>query len=142
MLTVDGLCEPQTLTWKELDALAVGDACVGDTARLSNKVRGEGVRLGAVLARVRPRAEATHVMVYDDGEYRACLSIDEARDAAVLAHRLDGAPLPDAMGGPLRLLVPTSDNACMSVKRVVRVSLLDHAEPDTVPRPTYALRTK
>ena len=141
MIKVEGLCDaPRTIDWRELDALCEGAARVDATERLSPKVRGEGVRLGAVLERVRPQPTATHVMIHDDGEYRACLTLEEARTAAVLAHRLDGAPLPDAMGGPVRLLVPTSANACLSVKRVTRIALLDHAEPDTVPRPTYEVR--
>jgi DMSO/TMAO reductase YedYZ molybdopterin-dependent catalytic subunit len=141
-LTVDGACEiPLTLDWGALDTLAHGADLVPDTATLSPKVRGQGVRLGAVIDLARPLAEATHVMVHDDGEYRACLTLDEARRAAVLAHRLDGAPLPEDKGGPARLLVPTSKNACMSVKRVVRVELLTQAAPDTVPRPTTPLRT-
>lgn len=140
-LKVDGACaRPAELGWDDLDALARGAALVDDTAALSPKVRGQGLRLRALLDRVQPRPDATHVMVYDDGEYRACLPLAEARDAAVLAHRLDGAPLPDANGGPLRLLVPTSENLCLSVKRVVHIALLTHAEPDTVPRPTTALR--
>lgn len=140
-LKVDGACAaPGELGWDELDALAAGPALVADTAALSPKVRGQGVRLGALLERARPRPDATHVMVYDDGEYRACLRLDEARGAAVLAHRLDGAPLPEAQGGPVRLLVPTSENLCLSVKRVVRVELLTHAAADTVPRPTTAIR--
>jgi DMSO/TMAO reductase YedYZ molybdopterin-dependent catalytic subunit len=141
-LLVNGACAaPLTLDWAALDALARGDDLVRDTAAFSPKVRGEGVRLGAILARARPLSSATHVMVHDDGEYRACLTLAEARAAAVLAHRLDGAPLPEAQGGPARLLVPTSANACMSVKRVVRVELLERAEPDTVPRPTTPLRS-
>lgn len=140
-LTVDGACEtPLTLDWGVLDTLAHGADLVPDTAALSPKVRGEGVRLGAVLALAHPLPSATHVMVYDDGEYRACLTLAEAREAAVLAHRLDGKPLPDDKGGPARLLVPTSENLCMSVKRVVRLELLTQAAPDTVPRPTTPLR--
>jgi DMSO/TMAO reductase YedYZ molybdopterin-dependent catalytic subunit len=127
-LTVTGACEvPLTLDWGVLDSLAHGDDLVADTAALSPKVRGQGVRLGAVLALARPLPTATHVMVVDDGGYRACLTLAEARDTAVLAHRLDGAPLPDASGGPARLLVPTSDNLCLSVKRVTRIELLTHA---------------
>jgi DMSO/TMAO reductase YedYZ molybdopterin-dependent catalytic subunit len=134
--------EPMTLTWAELDALAFGEALVADTSRLSNRVRGEGVRLAALLARVRPSVEATHVMVHDDGEYRACLTLAEAQAAAVLAHREAGAPLAEGSGGPVRLLLPTSDNACLSVKRVSRVEILTRAEPDTVPRPTTPLRPR
>ena len=142
MLTIEGLCQaPGELSWTALDALCEGEARVDHTETLSAKVRGEGVRLSAVLARVRPLAAATHVMIYDDGEYRACLAIADAH-AAVLAHRSDGAPLADAAGGPVRLLVPTSANACLSVKRVTRIALLDHAEADTVPRPTTPLRPR
>jgi len=141
MITISGLCAaPRTIEWPELDALCVGAAGVDETEKLSFKVRGEGVRLGALIALAEPEARATHVMIFDDDKYRACLTLSEAAGAAVLAHRLDGAPLPDAMGGPARLLVPTSANACLSVKRVTRIELLDHAEPDTVPRPTYDVR--
>ncbi len=140
-LTVTGACEvPLTLDWGVLDSLAKGADLVADTAALSPKVRGEGVRLGAVIELAHPLPAATHVMVHDDGEYRACLTLAEARDVAVLAHRLDGGPLPDGMGGPARLLVPTSENLCMSVKRVVHLELLTQAAPDTVPRPTTPLR--
>ena len=140
-LKIEGACAaPAELGWDELDAMARGAALVADTAVLSPKVRGQGLRLGALLDRAGPLPAATHVMVHDDGDYRACLSLDEARAAAVLAHRLDGAPLPEAQGGPLRLLVPTSENLCLSVKRVRRLELLTAAAPDTVPRPTTPLR--
>jgi DMSO/TMAO reductase YedYZ molybdopterin-dependent catalytic subunit len=141
-LQIDGACAaPAELSWREVDALATGDARIADTAVLSPKVRGQGVRLSALLERVQPRPEATHVMVYDDGEYRACLTLREAREAAVLAHALDGTPLPYGLGGPLRLLVPSSENLCLSVKRVVRLELLTDAAVDTVPRATTTLRT-
>ena len=140
-LTVTGACEiPLTLDWGALDSLAHGADLVADTAALSPKVRGQGVKLGAVIDLARPLPAATHVMIHDDGDYRACLTLAEARAVAVLAHRLDGAPLPDASGGPARLLVPTSENLCMSVKRVTRIEVLTHAAPDTVPRPTTPLR--
>jgi DMSO/TMAO reductase YedYZ molybdopterin-dependent catalytic subunit len=143
MLTIDGLCDaPGTLDWKTLDGLCNGEARVDGTEKLSPKVRGEGVRLSAVIARAKPKASATHVMVHDDGEYRACLALDGEARAAVLAHRSDGRPLDDKLGGPVRLLVPASENLCMSVKRVTRLTFLDHAEPDTVPRPTTSLRSR
>jgi DMSO/TMAO reductase YedYZ molybdopterin-dependent catalytic subunit len=143
MLVIDGLCDaPGTLDWSALDRLCAGEARVDGTEKLSKKVRGEGVRLSAVIAQAKPRAAATHVMVRDDGEYRACLALDGEALAAVLAHRSDGQPLADEQGGPVRLLVPASDNACMSVKRVTRLTLLDHAEPDTVPRATTTLRSR
>lgn len=142
-LKIEGACAaPLALEWSQVDALATGDTLVPDTAALSPKVRGQGVRLAALLAHAQPLPAATHVMVHDDGDYRACLTLAEARASAVLAHRLDGAPLPDDRGGPLRLLVPTSENLCLSVKRVTRIELLTEAAPDTVPRPTTPLRSR
>jgi DMSO/TMAO reductase YedYZ molybdopterin-dependent catalytic subunit len=141
-LQIDGACAaPAQLSWSDVDQLAIGDARVSDTAVLSPKVRGQGVRLGVLIDRAQPRPDATHVMVHDDGDYRACLTLAEAHASAVLAHTLDGAPLPDALGGPLRLLVPTSENLCLSVKRVVRLELLTAPAVDTVPRPSTKLRT-
>lgn len=140
-LKIEGACAaPSALEWNQVDALATGDTLVSDTAALSPKVRGQGVRLAALLTLAQPLPSATHVMVHDDGDYRACLTLAEARTSAVLAHRLDGAPLPDTQGGPLRLLLPTSANQCLSVKRVTRLELLTDPAPDTVPRPTTPLR--
>ena len=118
-----GLASPIELGWSEVDALAQGSALVEHTERLSPKVRGEGVRLPALLARATPRG-ATHLVVHGGGDYRACLALADLQ-SAVLAHRLDGAPLPASLGGPLRLLVPASDNACLSVKGVFRLELTD-----------------
>src|SRR5262245_6188355 len=105
MLKIEGLCAaPQSIDWAQLDALCQGEMCVPATAateHLSPKVRGEGVRLAALLELAQPAAGVSHVMIHDDDKYRACLTLEEARSAAVLAHRLDGAPLPDAMGGPV-----------------------------------------
>lgn len=141
LLVIDGLCVAgRGFDWAAVDALAVNEALVENTERLSPKVRGEGVRLPALLALVVPDVRWSHVVVTDDGDYRACLPRVQA-EAAVVAHRQDGAPLPDKMGGPLRLLVPTSDNACLSVKRVSRITLTDSPVVDTVPRPVTTLRT-
>jgi DMSO/TMAO reductase YedYZ molybdopterin-dependent catalytic subunit len=143
LLRIDGACAtPTELDWHAVDALAAGDARINDTAALSPKVTGQGVRLGALLDHAQPRADATHVIVHDDGEYTACLTLKEARAAAVLAHALDGAPLPYGLGGPLRLLVPSSENLCLSVKRVTRLELSTEARPDTVPRPVTPLRPR
>jgi DMSO/TMAO reductase YedYZ molybdopterin-dependent catalytic subunit len=143
MLVIDGLCEsPLTLSWDELEALARSGALVEHTERLSPKVSGEGVRLDEILSRARPLPTATHVVVHGGGDYRACLSLAaEARDA-VIAHRSSGAPLAASSGGPLRLLCPTSGNACLSVKQVARLELTDGPTVDTVPRPTTPLRSR
>ena len=133
MITISGLCaKSQTIEWNQLDAWCVGEARVDATEKLSPKVRGEGVKLGALLAAVEPDVSVTHVMIGDGDKYRPVCP-RRSRERGGPGHRLDGAPLPDELGGPVRLLVPSNTNACLSVKRVRRVELLDHVEPDTVP---------
>lgn len=68
----------------------------------------EGVALSAVLDRVRPTSDCTHVVVYADGEYTTNLPLDALRAPDVLlADRFAGAPLPPAHGAPVRLVVPS-----------------------------------
>ncbi|HZS38107.1 MAG TPA: molybdopterin-dependent oxidoreductase [Polyangia bacterium] len=142
VLTIDGpsTCTQPALTWRDVDALAK-HALVEHTETLSAKVRGEGVRLLPLLERARFRSGATHVIVHGGGDYRACLTIAEC-ESAVMAHRLDGAPLPAELGGPLRLLVPSSSNTCLSVKGVHHIVITDRSEPDTVPTPTSQIRKR
>ena len=126
-LTVDGACEtPLTLDWGALDSLAHGADLVADTAALSPKVRGQGVRLGAVLDLAQPLPTATHVMVHDDGEYRACLTLDEARargGAGPSARRRAAAGRRTA--GRRACSCRRARTPCMSVKRVVRAGAAD-----------------
>ncbi len=140
-LIIDGpaTASPLELDWSDVDAEARGEFLVEHTERLSAKVRGEGVSLARLLARAPLLDGATHAIVHGGGDYRACLALDDCK-TAVLAHRLDGAPLPESLGGPLRLLVPSADNQCLSVKAVHRIVVTRGAEPDTVPRPTTPLR--
>jgi len=73
-----------------------------------------GVRLSDVLDAVRPRAEARYVVfrcMDNDGQgnlYYESLDLHQARHPqALLAMRLNDAPLDPAHGAPVRLRVPT-----------------------------------
>src|SRR5690348_11444764 len=94
VLTIDGPSahDRASFTWRDVDAAASADALVEHTEKLSPKVRGEGVRLYFLIDPARAR-RATHAIVHGGGDYRACLSLAEC-ESAVVAHRLDGAPLP------------------------------------------------
>jgi DMSO/TMAO reductase YedYZ molybdopterin-dependent catalytic subunit len=107
--------EPLVLTWDEILALPRARVtsdfhCVTRWSRFDN--RWEGVPFRALLERVRPRPEATHVMVLGHrGEERYGYStnvplVDLDRDDVLLALRHDEAPLTPEHGGPLRLVVP------------------------------------
>lgn len=106
---------PLTLSWAELCALPrvtrVTDLhCVTRWSTFDNTW--EGVPMREILDRVRPKAEATHVMALGSvGEtrygYSANLPLaDVSRDDVLLVLRHDGRDLEPEHGGPLRLLVP------------------------------------
>ena len=62
---------------------------------------------------------ADHVTLHaSDGKYSACLTLQQAREYGVLVYELDGASLPDAKGGPFRLVTPGLGDLCANVKGV------------------------
>ena len=72
-----------------------------------SEVQWKGVRLGDVLDRagVQPEATAVHFTSFD-GTYSESLTLDQARRQDVLvAYELEGSPLSDEHGGPVRLYV-------------------------------------
>jgi DMSO/TMAO reductase YedYZ molybdopterin-dependent catalytic subunit len=110
-LAVDGAVEhPRSLSWDDLLALPqVEDVqdfhCVTGWSRMD--LRFGGVRLETVLALAHPRADATHVLFHAHDGYTTNLPLEEAlKDDVLLAHTVDGAPLPTEHGGPCRVVTP------------------------------------
>jgi DMSO/TMAO reductase YedYZ molybdopterin-dependent catalytic subunit len=110
-LTVDGaVATPLSLSWSELLALPQADEpqdfhCVTGWSVLDMAFR--GVRLETVAALARPLAEATHVMCHAADGYSTNLPLEEAlKPGVLLAHTLQGRPLPTEHGGPIRMVVP------------------------------------
>jgi DMSO/TMAO reductase YedYZ molybdopterin-dependent catalytic subunit len=106
-----GLVEqPVSWSWKEFLELprvtVTSDVhCVTRWSRFDN--RWEGVSVSEILVRVRPRPEATAVMVHADPDYTTNLLLsDLAGDDVLLALQHDGRDLPAEHGGPCRLVVP------------------------------------
>ena len=110
----------------------------------------EGVPLAAVLDRVRPAAGAYRVLVsgVDDESARSLTSVRGAswifsRDdlaGAMLALRMNGAPLPRDHGFPVRLVVP-GWYGCACIKWVDRIELLADEAPATTQMAEFAART-
>jgi DMSO/TMAO reductase YedYZ molybdopterin-dependent catalytic subunit len=89
-----------------------------------------GVRLGDVLAAVHPRADARYAVFHcldNDGQgnlYYESLDLHQANHPqALLAMRLNDAPLDTAHGAPVRLRVPTQ-LGYKSAKWVGRIELV------------------
>lgn len=103
---------PRRITWNELAELpqvAIQSPLICQIFNWSETVEWGGIRLVDILDHltVETHAEGYYALMSRDGMYFETLSRDEARDPRVLlATTLNGVPLPDQYGGPLRLVVP------------------------------------
>lgn len=110
-LTVDGLVEnPLNWTWNDFldrpQVEYVSDIhCVTAWSRYDN--RWTGVSAAHLLATVRPKPEAAHVVfhAYDGYTTNVALDVFAAPDV-LLAHSWEGSPLTRAHGGPVRVVIP------------------------------------
>ena len=132
-LIVDGAVErPSALTLAQLAAMPqrtqiTRHDCVEGWSAIG---QWRGVPLGAVLDLVRPRAGARYVVfrcMDNDGAgnlYYESLDLHQARHPqALLATRLNGAPLDPDHGAPVRLRVPTQ-LGYKSAKWVARIEVV------------------
>ncbi len=133
-LRVDGLvATPRTFSTTDLDALAA--AVLTDDFRCEEgwvvaDQNWEGVSLAELLQVVRPLPEARFAEI-STADYSVAVPLSDSGDAgetrldpthALLANRLNGAALPEAHGGPCRLVL--AGGACYtSIKWVDRIHL-------------------
>ena len=72
----------------------------------SFRAQWEGLVISELLHRVSPRPEAQYLIQTDASGHVECLPLkDLYAQRALFCLRVSGIPLPDAYGGPLRLLV-------------------------------------
>lgn len=132
-LTVGGLVEkPATIDYRALRALPRTNQvrtfhCV--TGWTVANVRWGGVRLRDVFDRVKPLPEAGAVQfVSAEQPYVDYLTLREALLADVmLAYEMDGKPLPQEHGAPIRLVIPEM-YGYKNVKWVAQVNLVKQVE--------------
>ena len=112
-LEVAGLEEhPRTIPWSALKVLPrvkTNPALICQIFNWSETVVWEGIQLVDFLDyfKIDTHAEGYFAFYSRDKSFFEGLSRDEARDPRVLlAFGLNGAPLPEQHGGPLRLVVP------------------------------------
>jgi DMSO/TMAO reductase YedYZ molybdopterin-dependent catalytic subunit len=125
--------KPVTLTWPEVQALpAVSQTktfhCV--TGWTVSNVHWRGVRLQTLLDMVEPLPSARYAnFVSMERPYVDTLSLRQSTlPDVMLAHSMDGKPLSQAHGAPMRLVVPEM-YGYKSVKWLHRIELVPKLEP-------------
>lgn len=131
--TLEGLvAQPTTWSWDEMHALPPSTYegaihCVTTWSKFD--MTWVGVSLDTLFAIAQPLPNATHVLATCATGYTTNLPlVDVMNGQAWVAWVVDGAPLPRAHGGPVRLLVPHL-YFWKSAKWVTGMRLLDHDEP-------------
>jgi DMSO/TMAO reductase YedYZ molybdopterin-dependent catalytic subunit len=133
-LEVTGAVErPVSLSYDQLQALPEHDQttvfhCV--TGWTVDSVRWQGVPLTALWDHVRPTADAKYVnFVSMERPYIDTLTMAQTRlQDVILAHTMDGRPLSQAHGAPLRLVIPQM-YGYKNVKWLTRIELTDKLVP-------------
>jgi DMSO/TMAO reductase YedYZ molybdopterin-dependent catalytic subunit len=119
---------PVVLNWNEFQAMRqVADVsdfhCVTTWSQLNMEWR--GVAFIALVERVRPRPEATHVFFKSYDGYSTNNPLEVCLDDDVLvAHTWNGQPLPVEHGGPARVIIPKR-YAWKGAKWIREITFLD-----------------
>ena len=127
-LTVDGeVVNPVKLNWEDFirlpQSVSVSDFhCVESWSVLDCKW--EGVRFRDLVNMVKPKPEGTYVWFECADGYTTSLNLEDLMgDDIILANKLNGEDLPQPLGGPMRLIVP-SKYAYKSPLWVVRITFM------------------
>jgi DMSO/TMAO reductase YedYZ molybdopterin-dependent catalytic subunit len=110
-LIVDGEVEnPLQLSWNDFMALPQTEDtsdfhCVTTWSKLD--IPWKGVRFIDLAAAAHPKDTATHILCYGYDSYTTNISLEEAlKPDVLLAHTVEGKPLPKEHGGPVRMITP------------------------------------
>ncbi|MBX3301793.1 MAG: 2-dehydropantoate 2-reductase [Nitrospira sp.] len=103
-----------------------------DVSTVMPGMKGRGIRLKGLLDVPALAIGADHVAFHAwDGKYSACLTLQQAKEYGVLVYELAGSALPEANGGPFRLVTPGLGDLCANVKQVARIEVTRGPGRDT-----------
>jgi 2-dehydropantoate 2-reductase len=114
--------------------LLAQDAQIPDIGTVMPTMKGGGVQVQAILDVVSIQAGTDHVTFYSkDGQYSACVTLEQARQFGILLYEQDGVGFPVERGGPFRLVTPGLGDLCANVKQVGRIVFSIGLAQDTRP---------
>ncbi|MCI0358754.1 MAG: molybdopterin-dependent oxidoreductase [Planctomycetaceae bacterium] len=131
MLSITGLvATPRSFSFADLAAIAA-EYQVADVSRLVAGRKGDAVQLAGLLAVVKPEVSAAWLGLHADrDDFHASIPLAAVADKALVIYRLDGEPLPEKAGGPVRFFIPDfaachthEIDECANVKFVDRLEL-------------------
>lgn len=130
LLRIEGAVEqPLSLGYNDLGRMDARDQ-VTDLKRHGYQRAGDAVYLASLLRLARVRPDARYLGLHGTADdFHASIPLDAVRDRALVIFRIDGAPLPAAIGGPFRLFIP-DHAACHSaeIDECANVKFLDRIE--------------
>jgi DMSO/TMAO reductase YedYZ molybdopterin-dependent catalytic subunit len=133
-LKVGGLCEaPQEFTLTEVKAIPGKNQIsrVKCVECWSNKAEWGGFHLSELEKQVRPKPQAVGVLFRCGDTYVEYLSREDLlHERVLLAHTMDGHPLSDEHGFPLRLIIPFK-YGYKSAKAILEMDYVDTPKKGT-----------
>jgi DMSO/TMAO reductase YedYZ molybdopterin-dependent catalytic subunit len=141
LLVVDGaVARPLRLRFDDLAAFPAADR-VEDVSRFHPGRKGSGVTLEAVLRRAEVSPEARYITLHADrDDFHVPVPLKEARAEGIVVFHLDGRPLEQAHGGPIRFIIrdPSACHTgelddCANVKYLSRMEVTTGRGRDTRP---------
>jgi 2-dehydropantoate 2-reductase len=132
LLRIEGeVMQPLLFDADTLAKLPAGDQ-VPDVSVADSAMRGQGVRIRALLNVATGRIGADHVTFHSaDGRFAVSLTLDEAAGTGLLIYARDGRPLTAEEGGPYRFIAPGLNDRCANVKGVARIEFTIGPGKDT-----------
>jgi len=125
--------QPLRFTRAHMRKLSPGSQ-ISDIGTMMPSMRGAGIKIKAILDVVTLHTGADHVTFYSqDGNYSACVTLEQAREFGILLYEQDGGPFPAERGGPFRLVTPGLGDLCANVKQVGRIVFSRGSAQDTRP---------
>jgi len=131
MLAIAGEVEsPCNLTFADLAAISA-EHQVTDVSRLLPGRKGDAVKLTGILRLIKAKPTAKYLGLHSStDDFHASIPLEAVADRALVIYRLDGQPLPQKAGGPVRFFIPdfaachTEEiDECANVKFVDRIEL-------------------
>lgn len=138
-LIIEGeIPSPTELTVEEINSWP-SDALIQPVSDLIPGRAGDALKLSALLQRMKPSSDATHITFHAsvDG-FAASIPLELISETGLLIYQQEGQPLSHKQGGPFRFLIPDAApcktaelDACANVKFVDRIELTVGKGKDT-----------